>query len=153
MTDTIYAHNHHGGDGGLFKTSISATLHCLVGCSIGEFLGLAIGVALGLGVVLTMSLAVVLAFVFGIGLAVRPLMKQGFDFTRALQTIWLGEVISIAVMEIAMNATDYAVGGVQVETLADPLFWIGFAAAVPAGFLAAWPVNYWLIGRNLKECH
>ncbi len=25
--------------------------------------------------------------------------------------------------------------------------------AVPAGFLAAWPVNYWLLSRELKACH
>ena len=23
----------------------------------------------------------------------------------------------------------------------------------PAGFLAAWPVNFWLLKRNLKNCH
>ena len=27
------------------------------------------------------------------------------------------------------------------------------ARHVPAGFLAAWPVNYWLLSRNLKRCH
>ena len=24
---------------------------------------------------------------------------------------------------------------------------------VPAGFLADWPVNYWLLSRELKACH
>jgi hypothetical protein len=24
---------------------------------------------------------------------------------------------------------------------------------VPAGFVAAWPVNYWLLKRDLKRCH
>jgi hypothetical protein len=32
-------------------------------------------------------------------------------------------------------------------------FWRGLMFAVPAGFLAAWPVNYWLLGRDLKRCH
>ena len=30
---------------------------------------------------------------------------------------------------------------------------IGIAVAIPAGFLAAWPVNWWLLKRNLKACH
>ena len=29
----------------------------------------------------------------------------------------------------------------------------GLLFAVPAGFLAAWPVNYWLLSRDLKACH
>ena len=151
-----HAHHDHGdaGHASRLRTSVHATLHCLLGCSIGEFLGLAIGVSLGLGTALTIALAVVLAFVFGLALAIRPLMRQqGMTAGEALRTIWLGESVSIAAMEVAMNVTDYAVGGVQTTSLGDPLFWIGFAAAVPVGFLAAWPVNYWLIGRNLKHCH
>jgi len=133
---------------------VHATAHCLLGCSIGEFAGLAIGVTLGLGVVLTIGLAVVLAFITGLGLAIQPLMRQqGMTAGQALRTIWLGEAVSIAVMELAMNAADYAVGGIQTQTMADPVFWIGFAAALPAGFVAAWPINYWLIRRNLKHGH
>ena len=149
------AHAGHGGEhASRLKTSVHATLHCLLGCSIGEFAGLAIGVTLGLGTALTIALAVVLAFVAGLTLAIQPLMRQqGMSAGEALRTIWLGEVVSIAVMEVAMNAADYVVGGIQTQSLADPLFWVGFAVAVPAGFVAAWPVNYWLIGRNLKHCH
>lgn len=136
------------------KTSVHATLHCLLGCSIGEFAGLAIGVSLGLGTALTIVLAVVLAFVAGLGLAILPLMRQqGMSALRALRTIWLGEVVSIAAMEVAMNVVDYAVGGIQAQSMADPLFWVGFVLAVPAGFIAGWPVNYWLIGRNLRHGH
>jgi biotin transporter BioY len=28
---------------------------------------------------------------------------------------------------------------------------LAFASA--AGFLAAWPVNFWLLGRHMKKCH
>ena len=61
---------------------------------------------------------------------------------RRCGAIWLGEAISIGVMEIAMNATDYAVGGVGAASVASPVFWVGYAAALVAGFVAAWPVNY-----------
>ncbi|MDX1608493.1 MAG: DUF4396 domain-containing protein [Halofilum sp. (in: g-proteobacteria)] len=135
-------------------TTAHATLHCLIGCSIGEFLGLAIGVTLGLGVWATMGLATALAFVFGLNLAAWPVMKRhGFSWRRAMATVWLAEVISISVMEIAMNGADYWVGGVQVTSMADPLFWIGFGVAVVAGFVAAYPANWWLLARNLKHCH
>ncbi len=136
-----------------WRTSAHVTLHCLTGCAIGEVSGLIIGTWLGIGVMATMGLAVALAFLFGIGLAVLPLMRRGLTFARALGAVWVGEVISITVMEIAMNGTDYAVGGVQTQSLTAPLFWIGMALAIPAGFLAAWPVNHWLVAKSLKACH
>ena len=67
--------------------------------------------------------------------------------------IWLGEVISIAVMEFAMNFVDYHVGGMTVASILNPRFWLGFLAALIAGFIAAFPVNYWMIKRNIKKCH
>jgi len=143
-------HRHHAPS---WKTSAHVTGHCLLGCSIGEVAGLVVGTAAGLAPLAVVALAVVLAFVFGMGLAVLPLMGKGVTLAAALSTVWLGEVVSIAVMEAAMNGVDWAIGGVQTGSLAAPLFWIGMAAAIPAGFLAAWPVNHWLVGRNLKACH
>lgn len=136
-----------------WKTSAQVTLHCLTGCTIGEVTGLIVGTAIGLGVWGTMGLAVALAFLFGMGLAVLPVMRQGATFAGALGAVWVGEVISITVMEIAMNGADYLIGGVQTGSLTAPLFWIGMALAIPAGFLAAWPVNHWLVSRHLKKCH
>lgn len=142
----------HGG--GRLVTTSQVTLHCLAGCMIGEVAGLLIGVSIGLGAWVTMGLATALALVSGMTLAVLPLMRgQGMTLRRALATVWLGEVASILVMEVAMNATDYWVGGVTAAGPLEPIFWLGMLAAVPAGFVAAWPVNYLLIGASLKTCH
>ncbi|MDT0634562.1 DUF4396 domain-containing protein [Spectribacter hydrogenoxidans] len=153
-TATDQTCEHGGHTSGLFKSSAHVTLHCLTGCGIGELLGLVIGTLAGWGAFATMSLAVVLAFVVGISLAAVTVMRNhGLALGAALATVWLGEVASISVMEIAMNGIDYAVGGVQAGSLAAPIFWIGFGLALPCGYLAAWPVNYWLLTRNLKHCH
>ena len=137
-----------------FVTSAQATLHCLSGCVIGEVAGLLIGVALGLSVGLIIVLATTLAYVSGMTLGLVPVMRnQNKTFLEALKLIWIGEVVSIGVMEIAMNAADYAVGGMQAGSILSPVFWAGIAAAVPAGFLAAWPLNWWLLKRDLKKCH
>jgi len=145
-------HTHHHSDSTLL-TSARATLHCLTGCVIGEVAGLLIGVSLGLPAWQTIVLATTLAYLSGFTLGLRPLMQQGRRFMEALRVIWLGEVLSIGIMEIAMNAVDYAVGGMQAPSVLAPVFWLGVAAAVPAGFLAAWPVNAWLLRRDLKRCH
>ena len=152
--DHHVAHAHHGAGGSAASLAIAATLHCLTGCAIGEFAGLAIGVALGLNPWTTMALATVLGFASGYTLGLRPLVKQGMSWLGAFKAIWLGETISIAAMELAMNFTDYHVGGVQAASLLSPVFWLGYVAALPAGFIVAWPVNYWLLRRNVKQpCH
>lgn len=150
-------HAHHGHQGALDNsviTSAQATLHCLVGCAIGEFTGLAIGVSAGLGPWPTMALATVLAYLSGMTLGLVPVMRRrNKRFIEALRIIWIGEVISIGVMELVMNTVDYHVGGVQAGSIFEPVFWVGLIAALPAGFLAAWPVNWWLLKRSLKACH
>ena len=149
----MHAHHGHGG-GGPLRTSAQATLHCLTGCVIGEVVGLAIGVSLGLGIWPTIILATVLAYAAGMTLGLVPVMRsRKVGLVEALRIIWVGEVISIGVMEIVMNAVDYQMGGMGAPTVLSWMFWRGILFAVPAGFLAAWPVNYWLLKRELKACH
>jgi hypothetical protein len=149
------AHSHHGHSGGsALRTSAQATLHCLTGCVIGEVAGLMIGVSLGLPVWQTIVLATVLAYLSGMTLGLLPVMRsQGVGFRAALRIIWIGEVISIGVMEIVMNFVDYQMGGMGAPSVASWMFWRGLVFAIPAGFIAAWPVNYWLLKRELKACH
>ena len=98
--------------------------------------------------------ATALAFVSGFALTLFPMMRSGRTLVETFKIVWLGETISIGVMEIAMNVTDYAMGGMQVASVATPLFWISMGVAAVAGFIAAFPVNWWMLKRNIKEkCH
>jgi hypothetical protein len=131
-----------------------ATIHCLTGCVVGEVAGLMIGVQLGLPVWATMSLAVGLAFVVGFALTIVPLMRRtGLGLSAAWRAVWLGELVSISVMELVMNAVDYHLGGMQAVSVFSRTFWQAIFLAVPAGYIAAYPVNAWLIGKQLKHCH
>ena len=134
--------------------SAQATLHCLTGCVIGEVAGLALGVSLGFAAWQTILLATLLAYGSGITLGLLPVMRsRGIGALAALRIIWVGEVVSIGVMEFAMNLVDYQMGGMGAPSILSWMFWRGILFAVPAGFLAGWPVNYWLIQRDLKRCH
>lgn len=150
-----HTHAHHGhGGGGPLRTSAQATLHCLSGCAIGEVAGLMIGTVIGLSPWPMIALATALSYVSGITLGLLPVMRnQGVSLLAALKIIWIGEVVSIGVMEIVMNFVDYQLGGMGSKSIFVWTFWRGLAFAVPAGFLAAWPVNYWLLKRELKACH
>ncbi len=150
------ANSHHGGhgNGGSLKTSLQATVHCLTGCVIGEVAGLAIGVTLGLPAWQTIVLATALAYASGMTLGLVPVMRnRGVGMLDALRIIWIGEVISIGVMELVMNTVDYQMGGMAAASVLTWMFWRGLLLAIPAGFLAAWPVNFWLLKRELKACH
>jgi hypothetical protein len=151
---TAHAH-HHGRPGeGRWRLAARSTQHCLVGCVIGEVIGLAIGVEAGLSTTATMILATTLAYISGFTLGLLPVMKgRGLSLVQAFKLIWLGEAVSIGVMEIVMNAVDYQMGGMAAMSALSWPFVRGLLFAIPAGFIAAWPVNYWLLGRELKACH
>lgn len=150
-TDATHVHRHRSG---AIVTSAQATLHCLTGCVVGEVAGLGIGVSLSLSVVATIILATALAYVSGFALGALPVMRrEGVSLIRAIRLIWIGEAVSIGVMEIAMNGADYAIGGMSAGSVLAPTFWLGVAVAIPAGFIAAWPVNWFLLRRGLKNCH
>jgi hypothetical protein len=147
-------HAHDGRGTSSLRTAAHATLHCLTGCVIGEFIGLLIGVSLGIPPYPMMALSTVLAYASGFSLTVFPLMRStGLRFKAALNAVWIGEVVSIGMMELVMNTVDYHMGGVRSGSIGNPLFWEALSAAVPAGYIAAFPVNAWLIGKELKRCH
>jgi len=150
-------HSHHAmahADSGPWRTAAHSTLHCLTGCVIGEVVGLAIGVTLGFPPWATIALATTLAYLSGMTLGLVPVMRsQGVGLAAAFRIIWIGEVISIGIMELVMNIVDYRMGGMSAPSVASWMFWQGIVFAVPAGFIAALPVNYWLLKRNLKACH
>jgi hypothetical protein len=147
-----HGHRHQGGSA--LSTSAQATLHCLAGCVIGEVAGLGIGVELALGNWPTAILATLLSYVSGFTLGLVPVMRgRGLSFGAALKLIWIGEAVSIGVMELVMNLVDWRMGGMASGSALSWMFWRGLLFAVPAGFAAAWPVNYWLIAKELKACH
>src|SRR4051812_32168515 len=133
----------------LTRSAFDATVHCLTGCAIGEVLGLVIGTALGLHDVASIALAIVLAFVFGYGLTMRPLVSSGLSFATAARTALAADTVSIVVMEIVDNAIVLLIPGAMAAGLVDPLFWWSLALSLGVAFLAAFPVNRWLIGRGL----
>ena len=112
-----------------------------------------IGVGAGFTPFYTIALAVFLAFLVGFTMAIRSVQAtEGLGVVAAFRAVWLGEVISMGIMEFVMNAVDYSVGGMQSGSIFTGVFWLGLGLAIPAGFLAAWPVNYWLLSKEIKNC-
>ena len=140
----------HGAPSGRELTSlaVSATLHCLTGCAIGEVLGMVIGTALGWGDWSTIALAVVLAFFFGYLLTIGPVLRAGLPFRQAVKVALAADTISILVMEIVDNAILLGIPGAMEAGVLDILFWISLAIALFIAFVVTVPVNRWMIGRG-----
>jgi Domain of unknown function (DUF4396) len=132
----------------LTAVSISATLHCLTGCAIGEIVGMAIGTALGFGNWGTVALAVALAFVFGYSLTSLPLLRAGLALSAVIPIALASDTFSIAVMEIVDNLVVLVVPGALDAGLGSLLFWGSLSFALAVAFVAALPVNRWLIARG-----
>ena len=132
----------------LNRTAFSATLHCLTGCAIGEVLGIVVGTALGWSNVTTIVLAIVLAFFFGYGLTMLPLLRSGMALGAVLPLAFASDTLSITVMEIVDNLIIVAIPGAMDAGLGSLLFWGSLALALAVAFIAAFPVNKYLISRG-----
>jgi hypothetical protein len=128
--------------------ALSATLHCLTGCAIGEVAGVAIGTALGWSDVATIALAVALAFLFGYSLTSLPLLRAGLAIGAVIPIAFASDTLSIAVMEFVDNAIILLIPGAMEAGLDALLFWASLAVALVIAGIAAFPVNRWLIARG-----
>lgn len=143
-----HAGHDHAGHGNVNTMAISATLHCLTGCAIGEIAGLMIGTAVGLSTGWTVMLAVGLAFVFGYTLSTLPLLKAGLGVGAALSVVLAADTLSIATMEVVDNAVMAVIPGAMDAGLVNPVFWLAMMLALTVAFFAAWPVNRYLLARG-----
>jgi hypothetical protein len=132
----------------LNRLAFSATLHCLTGCAIGEVLGLVLATRWGWGNAASIALAIVLAFFFGYSLTLLPLLRGGVGLGAAFGIAIAADTLSITVMEIVDNAVVLLLPGAMEAGLADALFWGSLAVALAIAFVAAFPVNRWLISRG-----
>ena len=146
-----HGHHHHempteGRE--LTNVAVSATLHCLTGCAIGEVTGMAIGTALGFSDLGTIALAVGLAFLFGYALTSLPLLRAGLALSAVIPIALASDTFSIAVMEIVDNLIMVVIPGAMDSGLSSVLFWGALSFALFVAFLIALPVNRWLISKG-----
>ena len=153
METAAQTHLHHDHQmpaegAALTAVAISATLHCLTGCAIGEVAGMAIGTAFGFSNAATVALAIALAFLFGYSLTSLPLLKAGLALSAVIPIAFASDTVSIATMEVVDNAIVVAIPGAMSAALGSLLFWGSLAFSLVVAFAFAVPVNRWLIGRG-----
>ena len=131
-----------------WRTAITATLHCLTGCAIGEVLGMVLATWWGWGTAASVVLAVGLAFFFGYLLTFVGVRRAGLDVPTAIRAALAADTLSITVMELVDNAFLVVWPGAMEATLADALFWVTLGTSLALAFAVTVPVNRWLIERG-----
>ena len=133
--------------------SAKNTLGCLLGCAIGDlgaiylfqtyYAPLSIpselwttvwGVAMSSGIITSVILETIILW-------------NQLGPKEAFRTAIGMSMISMLLMEVAMNVVDYGMMGEPAITFAVLPFTLG------AGFLAAWPYNFWRLKKHGKCCH
>jgi uncharacterized membrane protein len=132
----------------LNRVAVSATIHCLTGCSIGEVMGMVIGNAANWSTGRTIAVSVTLAFLFGYALTMRPLLASGRPLMSSAKLALAADTASIAIMEIVDNLVMVAIPGAMESALDSAGFWLSLALSLILAGSAAFPVNRWLIARG-----
>jgi hypothetical protein len=131
-----------------WRTAISATLHCLTGCAIGEVLGMVLATWWGWGDAASIALAVALAFFFGYLLTFVGVRRSGLGVRQAIRIALAADTLSILVMEVVDNAVMVGVPGAMGAGLVNWVFWAALAFSLLVAFVVTVPVNRAMIARG-----
>ena len=137
-----------GQSGDLNRLALSATVHCLTGCAIGEVLGMVLATWWGWGDLASIVLAIVLAFFFGYGLTSLPLLRSGMSVRKVAPLAFASDTASITTMELVDNLFILIVPGAIAAGLGDALFWWSLLVGLLIAGAIAYPVNRWLLARG-----
>jgi hypothetical protein len=131
-----------------WSTAVSATLHCLTGCAIGEVLGMVLSTWWGWGALASVVLAVVLAFFFGYLLTYSSVRRHGVAPRDGVRLALASDTVSITTMELIDNLLILVIPGAMAAGLLTGLFWWSLGLSLVVAFVVTVPVNRWLISRG-----
>lgn len=137
----------------LTRMAIRHTLHCLLGCSIGEILGMSAATLLGWAVIAKVIFSVPLAFFFGYLLTSWSLRRKGASWKEAVKAAFATDTTSILSMEVVDSAFLLLIPGARNAYLGDPLYWFKLLSSLLVAFVITVPVNRYFISRNPHTHH
>lgn len=135
------------------RQAIKHTVHCLIGCGIGEILGMLIAAGLGWHRLGRLSLATLLAFACGYALTYRGVRQQTASRREAVKITASTDTVSIATMELIDNSIELLIPNALMVSAASFRFWWGLVLSLGIAFVVTVPVNRFMISRNPHQHH
>jgi hypothetical protein len=138
-----------------WRQVLGSTMHCVAGDGIGILAGAVIGSVLSLEWPLAVALEYGLGFGFGWAIFQSLFMRgmAGGSYWMALKRAFMPEFLSMNFVMAGMvpvaSLLWATVGGERSPLTAT--FWFVMSMALLAGFVVAYPINWWLVANNLKH--
>lgn len=138
-----------------WRQVLGSTMHCAAGDGLGIFAGAVIGAVMHLSPWSDLGLEYLLGFSFGWGYFQAFAMKDmvGGSYTRSLKETFIPELLSMNLLMAGMVPTMRFLMP-RIEGANDPTtpaFWFVMSMALIVGFALAYPMNWWLVARNMKH--
>jgi hypothetical protein len=138
-----------------WRQVLGSTMHCVAGDGVGILAGAVAASFLTLSHPAEIALEYALGFGFGWTIFQALFMRDmaGGSYRKSLTSTFLPELLSMNFLMAGMlpiaSLGRIAVGG-RLEPLM-PQFWFVMSMALLAGFIVAYPMNWWLVARGLKH--
>lgn len=143
-----------------WKSVVKGTLHCGSGCTLGDIVAETLLLYVSVNVtgnklVNAWIVDYVFAFIIGIFFqyyAIKPM--KNLSPVKALTAALKADALSLTSWQVGMY------GGMAIATFLifkhplyanTPIFWFVMQFAMVLGFITAYPVNWWLIKKGIKE--
>ncbi len=137
-----------------------AASHCGAGCSLGDIIAEWIHFAVpftvaGVAMFGAWTLDFVLAYLLGVAFqyfTIAPM--RNLSFGKGLVQAVKADTLSLTAWQVGMYGWMAIVRWVifrEEIPKTDPAFWFMMQIAMAAGFLTAYPVNWWLLSKGIKE--
>jgi hypothetical protein len=138
-----------------WRQVLGSTMHCVAGDGIGIVVGAAIGSVLALTLWPDFLLEYALGFGFGWAFFQALAMRDmaGGSYAQSLRMTFLPELLSMNLLMAGMTLTSrFAMRRVDGgDDPARPQFWFIMSIALMAGFVCAYPINWWLVANHMKH--
>jgi len=138
-----------------WRQVLGSTMHCVAGDGLGILAGAILGGIIHLSKPAEITLEYLLGFGFGWTIFQALFMKEssGGSFYKALKNTFIPELVSMNYLMAAMVIVT-TIGMSMVPESSNPLsmeFWFIMSMALLTGFIAAYPINWWLVSSHLKH--
>jgi hypothetical protein len=138
-----------------WRQVLGSTMHCVAGDGVGILAGAVVGTLIQIRPIAEVALEYLLGFAFGLTIFQSLFMRDmaGGSYKRSLSRTFIPELLSMnllmAGMVPAMTLTFQNLSGSHDPARA--AFWFRMSMALLAGFVIAYPVNWWLVSNHLKH--
>ncbi|HEC18058.1 MAG TPA: DUF4396 domain-containing protein [Gammaproteobacteria bacterium] len=139
----------------LWRQVLGSTMHCVAGDGLGIIAGAILGGIIHLSKPAEIGLEYLLGFGFGWTIFQALFMKDssGGSFFKALKNTFIPELVSMNYLMAAMVIiTSFGMSMVPgSNNPLNPEFWFIMSMALLVGFIAAYPINWWLVSNHMKH--